>query len=166
MTETELIKLAQAGNKEARDTLIMQNRPYAVKCALKAYRSRKSYCGSTVDMNDLIQECMIAIMKAIDRCDVDKLNGRPIRWYAKLPCRNAIEDTIGNAPLVRIPPTTLWHYRHGNMSKRGMVDVEDRLKRKTGAWAHKASEKRLGPADEAAFNELVEKSLTTKKIGL
>lgn len=151
--DTTLIERAQAGDREARDALVLRNRPFAVRFAVDAYAARRRFCGAVLDVDDLIGECVVAILKAIDRCDVKKLNGRDFRWYAKLPCRNAVEDAIGTVPIVHVPRSTMWHYRNGGMSPRCRRDVEDVLERKTGHRADLAVDRRLGPVEEAIINE-------------
>jgi DNA-directed RNA polymerase specialized sigma subunit len=147
--DATLIERAQAGDNEARDELVLRNRPYAVKCASSVWRARRRCCGTLLDLDDLIQECVLAILRAIDKCDVAKLKDRDLRWYAKLRCRNAIEDAIGSVPMVAVPRSTLWHYLHGNMSERGARDVADVLRRRIGRRPDLAVDQRLGPVDEA-----------------
>ena len=92
---------------------------------------------------------MIAIIRSIDRVCVEKLKGRDLRWYAKLWCRNAIEDALDNAPLIRIPRATMWFWRKGRLSTRGKADVDDCTRRLIGRRPDLAIDRRLGPVDEA-----------------
>ena len=149
LSDRYLIERAQTGDLQARNDLVLRNHAYAKRCALNAHRTQRHRCGTLLALDDLIQECVIALIRSIDRVCVEQLKGRDLRWYAKLWCRNAIEDAISNVPLIRIPPSTLWHYRHGNMSERGARDVEDCLRRKIGRRPDLAVDQRLGPVDEA-----------------
>lgn len=154
LSDRYLIERAQAGDLQARNDLVMRNHPYAKRCALDAHRTQRHRCGSLVALDDLIQECVMALIRAIDRVCVEKLKGRDLRWYAKLWCRNAIEDALEHVPLIRIPRSTLWLWRHGRLSDRGRRDVVDCVDRKIGTRADLAVDRRLWPEYEAMVREM------------
>lgn len=60
--EVEISKLVEAGNKKARDHMIRANLRLAISIA-------KKYSGKGCDLEDLIQESSIGLMKAVDRFD-------------------------------------------------------------------------------------------------
>jgi DNA-directed RNA polymerase specialized sigma24 family protein len=154
LSDSQLVERAQAGDREARDTLVLRHRPFCLRYALTVWSNRRPFCGTLLDLDDLVQECLLALLRCVATVDVGKLNGRPLPWYAKLRVRNAVEDAVDRCPLVAVPSSTLWHYRHGNMSERGARDVAAVLARRTGHRVDLAVDRRLGPLDEAILNEM------------
>ena len=63
--EIELAKRAAAGDKRAREKLILANIRYALKCA-------KRYKGHGLDEEDLCSEAVIGLIKAVDNFDFTK----------------------------------------------------------------------------------------------
>ena len=79
--EVELAKQASAGNKEARETLIRSNIRYALSYAKKFY-------GHGLSNEEVNEEAVIALIKAIDHFDFTK--GTKIITYAKRCIMNEI----------------------------------------------------------------------------
>lgn len=63
MTNEELVKLYQAGDKQALETLLEVNRGFIYKVSLKVYTGKDN----AIDHDDLLQECRIGMIKAADK---------------------------------------------------------------------------------------------------
>lgn len=67
MTNEELVKLYQEGDKQALETLLEVNRGFIYKVSLKMYTGKDN----AVDHDDLLQECRIGMIKAADKYKSD-----------------------------------------------------------------------------------------------
>lgn len=85
--EVEIIKKAQAGDEESRDTLVTSNLKLVAKVAMKYSKSGTNYI-------DLIQEGTIGLIKAIDKYDFEK--GHSFSSYAIWWIKRDIINSIAN----------------------------------------------------------------------
>src|SRR3954467_15823995 len=85
--EMELGRMARSGDPEARRWLVEKNLRLAVSVA-------KKYRGQGLPFEDLIQERMIRLMKAVDKFDPEK--GNRFSTYAAGCIRQSIQRAIGD----------------------------------------------------------------------
>jgi|APSaa5957512622_1039677.scaffolds.fasta_scaffold00296_8 RNA polymerase primary sigma factor len=93
--ELELARKAQAGNEHAKNKLITANLRFVVSVA-------KQYQGQGIQLEDLIGEGNLGLMKALDRFDTSK-SFKFITyavWWIRQSIINAIHE---NARLIRLP---------------------------------------------------------------
>lgn len=93
MTNERLCALAQKGDEAAREILVEKNMGFIVQTADLIYRSA-SLEGSdlNIDVDDLVQECSIGLLRAVDGFDP----ARKIKFltYAAPFIRNAMTDLV------------------------------------------------------------------------
>ena len=96
MTNERLCALAQKGDEVARELLVEKNMGFIVQTADLVYRS-SSLEGSdlNIDMNDLVQEGCIGLLKAIPT--YDQSIGVKFLTYAAPFIRNAMTDLVRDA---------------------------------------------------------------------
>ena len=96
MTNERLCALAQKGDEAAREILIEKNMGFIVQTADLVYRS-SSLEGSdlNIDVDDLVQEGCIGLLKAIS--SYDKSVGVKFLTYAAPFIRNAMTDLVRDA---------------------------------------------------------------------
>lgn len=96
MTNERLCALAQGGDEAARELLIEKNMGFIVQTADLVYRS-SSLEGSdlNIDVDDLVQEGSIGLLKAIS--SYDKSVGVKFLTYAAPFIRNAMTDLVRDA---------------------------------------------------------------------
>jgi RNA polymerase sigma factor (sigma-70 family) len=105
-----LIQRAKSGNVAARDALLTSNHGLILHCA-------KQYCrpGGFVDMDDLIQQGRLGLLRAIDKFDVQRrARGRLVAFatYARLWIQNAMIRELENQNrTVRLPNHIHWNLR-------------------------------------------------------
>lgn len=93
--EIELANRAQAGDQEAREELVRHNLRLVVSVAQK-------HTGKGLDLQDLIQEGNLGLMKAIDKFDPEK--GNRFSTYATWWIRQKVNRAIENqSRTIRIP---------------------------------------------------------------
>ncbi len=97
-----LLRLWQnKGDIEARDKLVMSNMQYMIKFCNKRYR----HFG--IPLDDLVQQCVLGLMKASDRFDFKKLNkkGKPHTFltYGTWYMRHFVQDIITVDQIIRKP---------------------------------------------------------------
>ena len=96
MTNERLCALAQKGDEAARELLIEKNMGFIVQTADLVYRS-SSLEGSdlNIDMDDLVQEGSIGLLRAVDGFDP----ARKLKFltYAAPFIRNAVTDLVRDA---------------------------------------------------------------------
>jgi len=106
--QKELIKQARE-SEEARDIIILSNMKLIV------YLASKYKCG--IDINDLIHEGIIGLIKAIDNFDIEK--NCCFSTFASMCINNAIRHAIyDKSTTVRIP---LWVYQKGDVKSRKII---------------------------------------------
>lgn len=96
MTNEQLCALAQKGDEAARELLVEKNMGFIVQTADLVYRS-SSLEGSdlNIDMDDLVQEGSIGLLRAVDGFDP----ARKLKFltYAAPLIRNAMTDLVRDA---------------------------------------------------------------------
>ncbi|MGM0470729.1 MAG: sigma-70 family RNA polymerase sigma factor [Bacillota bacterium] len=92
--EAELARKAQDGDQRAREELIEHNLRLVVNIA-------KKYQGKGMELEDLIQEGNLGLMKAIDKFDPDK--GYKFSTYATWWIKQGITRALPEAKTIRIP---------------------------------------------------------------
>ncbi len=85
--ELEYAKLAAAGDKKAKEKLILSNLPFVAYCA-------KSFRGKGVSYDDLISEGTIGLIEAVNRFDYTK--GFRLLTYAKFWIRRYLNLAVQN----------------------------------------------------------------------
>jgi RNA polymerase primary sigma factor len=94
--EINIARLAKAGNKAAREKLILSNMRLAIKIAKEFHN--KSKCS----LDDLIQESNVGLCKAVDLFDPDK--GFKFSTYASWWMKQCVRSHIlGNTGIARLP---------------------------------------------------------------
>lgn len=96
--EGHLIKLAQDGNKEARNKVINANLGLVIKVVLRFPGIRRN---KTIELLDLFQECNINLLEALKRFNLEK--GYRFATYAVWWIRNGIYKTMSENYKIRIP---------------------------------------------------------------
>lgn len=137
MTDTtrqqELIRLAQAGDKKARDTLILENQGL-VGFTLGKFHKKYGRVSGMIDHEDLYQEGMFGLIKAIEQ--YDESVGSAFSTYAVIKIEAAIgrAKENGEGP-VRVP---VWKKWKGELSDRKTSGVhlasDDDLLTETGGY--------------------------------
>ncbi len=117
-----LVPLAQAGCIESRDKLVESNIKLIIKVANR-YRKVVENC----DVEDLIQEGTIGIMKAIERFDVNK--GTEFSTYAKFWIDKYIINHFNHTKKIKLPN---WIYAEKLQVERGIsiVSIDEELEGK------------------------------------
>lgn len=90
--QTELGRQARAGDRAARERLIVANTPFAFK------RARR-WCGTRLALDDLYQEAMIGLMHAVDKFDPDR--GVLLTTYAAWWIDALIRTALRSSSVVR-----------------------------------------------------------------
>ncbi|MGN0606522.1 MAG: sigma-70 family RNA polymerase sigma factor [Oscillospiraceae bacterium] len=99
MSNVDLCKLIQAGNKKAIDAIYQKNIKLIKKCADKY----KDFCGNSIDIEDLIASGAIGLIEATKKfdCDADvEFSTYAFSWIRKY----IFEELNANASTIRIPP--------------------------------------------------------------
>ena len=101
--EIELSKRSEAGDKSARDRMIKANIRLAISIA-------KNYANKGVDLEDLIQESTIGLIKAVDRFDWRKgfKFSTYACWWIKQAVRQHVAAQSGAIKLPSYARGTLW----------------------------------------------------------
>lgn len=101
--EIELSKRIEAGDKAARDRMIKANIRLAISIA-------KNYANKGVDLEDLIQESSIGLIKAVDRFDWRKgfKFSTYACWWIKQAVRQHVAAQSGAIKLPSYARGTLW----------------------------------------------------------
>ncbi len=117
-----LVSLAQAGCIESRDKLIESNIKLITKVANK-YREVVENC----DVEDLIQEGIIGLIKAIDRFDISK--GTEFSTYIKYWIDKYIINHFKDTKKIKLPN---WIYAEKLQVERGIsiVSIDEELEGK------------------------------------
>ena len=91
--ERELITLAQKGDNEARNRLILRNLGFAIKVARRHE--------GVVENDDLIQEAIIGLIEAVRKFNLSL----PYRFttFARWCIRSRLADVISTSGMIRIP---------------------------------------------------------------
>lgn len=108
--DQRLIQAAQSGNVDARNELISRHMPFIIRTA-------RTYCrrSAGIEVDDLVQACVLAMIRAIHKYDTDKANGRFV-WYASHWLRRFMDDAIQDSQGVRVPLSTAYAHRRGEVS--------------------------------------------------
>ena len=101
--EVELSKLIEKGDQRARDRMIKANIRLAISIA-------KKYANKGVDLEDLIQESSIGLIKAVDRFDWRKgfKFSTYACWWIKQAVRQHVAAQSGSIKLPSYARGTLW----------------------------------------------------------
>ncbi len=101
--EVELSKLIEQGDRKARDKMIRANIRLAISIA-------KKYANKGVDLEDLIQESSIGLIKAVDRFDWRKgfKFSTYACWWIKQAVRQHVAAQSGSIKLPAYARGTLW----------------------------------------------------------
>ena len=101
--EVELSKLIEEGDRAARDRMIKANIRLAISIA-------KNYANKGVDLEDLIQESSIGLIKAVDRFDWRKgfKFSTYACWWIKQAVRQHVAAQSGSIKLPAYARGTLW----------------------------------------------------------
>ena len=101
--EVELSKMMEKGDKSARDKMIRANIRLAISIA-------KKYANKGVDLEDLIQESSIGLIKAVDRFDWRKgfKFSTYACWWIKQAVRQHVAAQSGSIKLPAYARGTLW----------------------------------------------------------
>ena len=98
MSNVDLCRLIQAGNKKAIDAIYKKNIKLIKKCADKY----KDFCGNSIDTEDLIASGAIGLIEAAKKfdCNADvKFSTYAFPWIKKY----IFEELNANASTIRIP---------------------------------------------------------------
>lgn len=96
--EVELSKKIEMGNKRARDRMINANLRLALHIA-------KKYANKGVDVDDLLQEAIIGLTRAVDQFDWSR--GFKFSTYAYWWVQQAVRQFVaGNTGPISLPPNT------------------------------------------------------------
>lgn len=98
----ELIKKAQYGDKNAREELILSNSRLVLLVI-------KNYIYMENDIDDLIQEGLIALANAIDKFDIS--NGTNFSTYATVAIKSRITNYLRNTNIINIPAYQMTNIR-------------------------------------------------------
>lgn len=99
MSNVDLCRLIQAGNKKAIDAICQKNIKLIKKCANKY----KDFCGNSIDIEDLIASGAIGLIEAAKKfdCDADiEFSTYAFPWIRKY----IFEELNANASSIRLPP--------------------------------------------------------------
>lgn len=115
--QSNLHKMIMNGDRYARDIIIQNCLPLVVKIAEKYHTNNKH-----IDIEDLIQEGNIALIRAVDNWDIEKGNISTVAtWYI----RNALNDMIHDARYKVISPYTLSRKAAEDLRKVNKVQSND-----------------------------------------
>ena len=104
--EIELSKRIESGDREARNRMINANMRLAISIA-------KKFSDQGVDLEDLIQESSLGLMKAVDRYDWRKgfKFSTYASWWIKQSVRQAVANHGGSIKLPAYAKNMLWKMR-------------------------------------------------------
>ena len=104
--EIELSKKIEAGDRSARDRMIKANMRLAISIA-------KKFSDQGLDLEDLIQESSLGLMKAVDRYDWRKgfKFSTYASWWIKQAVRQAVASHGGSIKLPAYAKNMLWKMR-------------------------------------------------------
>ena len=160
--DIKLIELAQGGDIEARNELIVRHLPITIKIANKYYAVHRR--PPHVESEDMVQEAVFGIIRAIEKYDTKKAKGRFIS-YAKHWIRHFVGLAIHDSRMYKVPRTTLFLYKKGRVRT---PDVRRAIKHFQNmslvAEDIRTFDKGLWPEEEAIFNEEIERARTGKEI--
>lgn len=112
-----LYKNLSKGDNTARNTIIQNCLPLVIQIAEKYHLNNKH-----IDLDDLIQEGNMALIKAVDNWDIEKGNITTVAtWYI----RNSLNDMINDARYRVISPYTLSRKAAEDLRKVNKVNSSD-----------------------------------------
>jgi RNA polymerase sigma factor (sigma-70 family) len=159
--DLKLIESAQQGDLEARNELIIRHLPIIIKVANKYYASHNR--PSHVESEDMVQEAIFGVMRAIEKYDTKKSAGRFIS-YAKHWIRHFVGVAIHNCQMYKIPRSTLFQYQKGQVKTS---EVRNAIKYFQNmsliAEDIRTFDKGLWPEEEAILNEEINVSEESDK---
>lgn len=159
--DIKLIELAQQGNIEARNELIVRHLPITIKIANKYYASHRRPLH--VESEDMVQEGVFGVIRAIEKYDTKKAKGRFIS-YAKHWIRHFVGLAIHDHRMYKVPRSTLYQYNKGLVKT---PDVNRAIKHFQNmsliAEDIRTFDKGLWPEEEAILNEEIELARTKQK---
>ena len=153
-----LIEHAQQGDITARNELIIRHLPITIKIAHKYYAVHK--WPRHIESEDLVQEAVFGVIRAIEKYDTKKAKGRFIS-YAKHWIRHFVGLAIHDCRMYKVPRSTLYQYSIGQVKTE---EVRNAVK-----YFHNISlmgseirvhDKRLWPEEEAILHEEMERAGT------
>ena len=93
MTNEELVLSAKIGDRQAMNELVERNEGFVRKIAYEIYRfCRETYKLTETDVDDLVQEGLLAVVNAVSKYDPE--SGNAFTTYAGTAARNAILDSL------------------------------------------------------------------------
>jgi RNA polymerase primary sigma factor len=109
---------AVAGDRQARSELVSQSLPLLRRVA-------RRYAGRGVELNDLEQDAVVGLMRALERFDPER--GTPFWVYARWWIRQALQQAVAEGSrAVRLPAHVLWDMHE-------LKEARERLTRERGA---------------------------------
>lgn len=107
--EYEVATRPAQGDKSARSILILSNIPFAIVCS-------KKFSRGDLDADDLIEESIVGLVRAVDKFDVTK--GLRFITYTKFWIVNEIENALGKRK------KQMTHEKHFSTNKDNDFDGE------------------------------------------
>lgn len=148
--EVELSKLIEAGDKRARDRMIRANIRLAISIA-------KNYANKNCDIEDLIQESSMGLIKAVDRFDYRR--GFKFSTYACWWIKQAVRQYIaGHSGSIKLPA-----YARGTLYK--MRKVAEEYEEEFGVTPTEKEVADLLGTSVSTLQSLIKSSATTISLG-
>ena len=111
--QLELIKRAQYGDKNAKEELILSNSRLVLLVI-------KNYINMENDIDDLIQEGLIALANAIDKFDIS--NGTNFSTYATVAIKSRITNYLRNTNIINIPAYQMTNIRRYKRTRNKLLN--------------------------------------------
>jgi hypothetical protein len=152
--DRSLLASAQAGSVDSRNELIRRHIPFILNYCRKQRRC------AYMTRDDMAHECVLATMRAIDKYDAAKANGR-FMAYARQWMRDWLAKARNCYALWNVPLSTRFLYDSGQLNTSGKEKTRRAIEsfRPLERWDGKYEPvgRELGPVECAIINELSER---------